>query len=79
MHPISNTQVVIPTQQDPQVMSGAVVFAGTRVPLQTLFDYLIDGYNIAEFLEQFPTVTHDQVRQALQVAQANFPALGATA
>ena len=69
--------LVIPTQQDPQVMSGAVVFAGTRVPVQTLFDYILDGYDIAEFLEQFPSVTHDQIHQVLRVAQASLPVVDA--
>jgi len=58
-------------------MSGMVVFAGTRVPVQTLFDYLLDGYDIAEFLDQFPSVISDQVHQILRIAQASFLAVDA--
>ena len=41
---------------DPEIMSGAPVFTETRVPVETLFDYLMKGANIEEFLECFPTV-----------------------
>jgi uncharacterized protein (DUF433 family) len=46
---------------DPDIMSGVPVFLGTRVPVQTLFDYLMDGCSIDEFLENFPTVSREQV------------------
>ena len=46
---------------DPEIMSGVPVFLGTRVPVQTLFDYLMDGCSIDEFLENFPTVSREQV------------------
>jgi uncharacterized protein (DUF433 family) len=46
---------------DPSVMGGAAVFRGTRVPVQTLLDYLEAGDSIDEFLEGFPSVTHEQV------------------
>jgi uncharacterized protein (DUF433 family) len=42
-------------------MSGVPVFSGTRVPIQTLFDYLKAGESIDDFLEGFPTVTREQV------------------
>lgn len=45
----------------PDVMSGTPVFAGTRVPVQTLIDYLEAGDTIDEFLAGFPTVTREQV------------------
>ncbi len=45
----------------PDVMSGTPVFAGTRVPVQTLMDYLQGGETIEDFLEGFPTVTPEQV------------------
>jgi len=45
----------------PDVMSGAPVFSGTRVPVQTLIDYLEEGETIDDFLEGFPTVTREQV------------------
>ena len=46
---------------NPEIMGGAPVFAGTRVPVQTLLDYLEAGDSIDEFLEGFPTVTRQQV------------------
>ena len=46
---------------NPEVMSGAPVFAGTRVPVQTLLDYIEGGDSIDEFLEGFPSVTRSQV------------------
>ncbi len=45
----------------PGVMGGTPVFAGTRVPVQTLIDYLEGGESIDDFLEGFPTVTREQV------------------
>lgn len=44
-----------------EIMSGTPVFAGTRVPVQTLIDYLEGGENIDDFLDGFPTVSRDQV------------------
>jgi len=46
---------------DPNILSGTPVFSGTRVPVQYLFDYLKAGDSIDEFLENFPTVTREQV------------------
>jgi len=45
----------------PDILSGTPSFAGTRVPVQTLWDYLKAGDRIADFLEDFPTVTHEQI------------------
>ena len=42
---------------DPEIMSGTPVFVGTRVPFQTLLDYLEAGQPLSEFLEDFPTVS----------------------
>jgi len=44
-----------------EIMGGTPVFAGTRVPIQTLLDYLKAGESIDDFLDGFPTVTRDQV------------------
>ena len=52
----------------PDVMGGAPCFAGTRVPVQTLLDYLEAGESINEFLEGFPTVTRQQVLAFLERA-----------
>jgi uncharacterized protein (DUF433 family) len=53
----------------PDVMSGVPVFAGTRVPVQTLLDYLKGGDSIDDFLEGFPTVTREQVIAFLEEAE----------
>ncbi len=56
----------------PDVLSGTPVFAGTRVPVQTLLDYLKGGDSIDEFLEGFPTVTREQVISFLEEAEAQI-------
>ena len=53
---------------DPEVMGGTPCFAGTRVPVQTLLDYLEAGDSVDEFLEGFPTVKHGQVIAFLEQA-----------
>ena len=53
----------------PDVMGGAPVFCGTRVPVQTLLDYLEAGDSISEFLAGYPSVTHEQVIAFLQEAK----------
>jgi uncharacterized protein (DUF433 family) len=55
--------------RNPDVMGGTPVFAGTRVPVQTLFDYLEAGDTIDEFLAGFPSVTRDQVIEFLEAAK----------
>ncbi|HWE74530.1 MAG TPA: DUF433 domain-containing protein [Stellaceae bacterium] len=55
--------------RDPDVMGGAPVFCGTRVPIQTLLDYLEAGETIDEFLAGFPTVTRTQVIAFLEAAK----------
>ena len=45
-----------PVSSDPSILGGTVVFRGTRVPVQTLVDYLSDGFSIEQFLEFFPSV-----------------------
>ncbi len=46
--------------RSPDIMSGAPVFAGTRVPVQSLLDYLAGGHSLEEFLDDFPTVRSEQ-------------------
>ena len=57
---------------------GATVFAGTRVPVETLFDYLEAGETLDEFLKQFPTVAREQalavLEEAKQRARESVPA-----
>jgi uncharacterized protein (DUF433 family) len=52
--------------RDPEILSGTPVFAGTRVPVQTLFDYLEAGDPLDEFLDDFPTVHREQATQLLE-------------
>jgi len=58
----------------PDVLSGAPVFAGTRVPVQSLIDYLEGGETIDDFLEGFPTVKRAQVVGFLEKAAAQLTA-----
>jgi uncharacterized protein (DUF433 family) len=53
----------------PEIMGGIPVFAGTRVPVQTLLDYLKAGESIDDFLDGFPTVTREQVIALLEEAE----------
>ena len=59
------------------IMGGTPVFAGTRVPIQTLIDYLTAGDNIDDFLEGFPTVSRSQVTEFLQQAEVEMGKLAA--
>jgi len=55
---------------DPEIMSGTPVFVGTRVPVQTLLEYLEAGQPLSKFLEDFPTVSKEQAVAALEQAKA---------
>jgi len=54
---------------DPQILGGTPVFVGTRVPVQTLFDYLEGGETLDEFLREFPSVKRDQAIAVLDMAR----------
>lgn len=56
--------------QDPEILSGEPVFRGTRVPFQTLLDYLEGGETLDEFLEQYPGVSRENAIAALEEAKA---------
>jgi uncharacterized protein (DUF433 family) len=56
-------------QRSNEIMSGTPVFRGTRVPVQTLIDYLEGGDTLDEFLQDFPTVTRQQALQVLELAK----------
>ena len=56
-------------QRDPEVLGGTPVFAGTRVPIKNLLDYLAAGDSLERFLDHFPSVTRDQAVAALEVAK----------
>lgn len=58
----------------PDILGGTPVFAGTRVPVQTLLDYLEGGETIDDFLEGFPTVKREQVIAFLEEAKARMVA-----
>ncbi len=60
--------------RSPDIMGGTPVFAGTRVPVQTLLDYLEAGESIDEFLEGFPTVKRDLVIAFLEEAKERMVA-----
>ena len=55
-------------QQDAHILGGTPVFAGTRVPVQTLIDYLIGGDSLNDFLEGFPSVSRQQATALLEAA-----------
>jgi uncharacterized protein (DUF433 family) len=64
-----NQSMVQAIVRDPEIMHGTPVFRGTRVPAQTLFDYLEGGETLEDFLEGFPTVSRDLALQALEEAK----------
>jgi uncharacterized protein (DUF433 family) len=55
---------------DPEVLGGTPVFRGTRVPIQSLFDYLEGGDSLTVFLEQFPSVARTQALALLEEARS---------
>jgi uncharacterized protein (DUF433 family) len=57
---------------DPEILGGTPVFRGTRVPVESLFDYFKHGSTIEYFLEQFPSVKREQVDQFLDEAQSHL-------
>lgn len=60
---------------NPEIVSGAVVFKGTRVPVAGLFEYLRAGDTLDEFLLDFPTVERQQVEAVIQLAGADVEQL----
>lgn len=57
---------------DPEVMSGAPVFAGTRVPIQNFFDYIEGGEDLSEFLDDFPSVSKEAALAVLEMAKKSL-------
>lgn len=53
----------------PDILSGTPVFAGTRVPIKNLLDYVRAGESVTEFLDDFPSVSRDQVDSVLALAE----------
>ena len=58
-----------PVHSDPKILGGTLVFRSTRVPAQTLLDYLDDGFSLAEFIENFPSVSEEDAREFLKLAR----------
>lgn len=57
---------------DPEILGGAPVFVGTRVPVQALIDYIEAGHALQEFLDDFPTVTRQLAVAALEQAKTHL-------
>ena len=64
-----NTPLV---SRDPEIMSGALCFKGTRVPVQSLFDYLEGRSSLEDFLEDFPSVNRETAVAVLEAARARL-------
>lgn len=64
---VGNTKKLV--TRSPNRAWGATVFAGTRVPVEILFEYLEAGETVDEFLRQFPTVTREQAIAVLETAK----------
>ena len=58
-----------PVRSDPAIMGGTVVFRGSRVPAQTLLNYLDDGYTVDEFLDMFPSVAPEDALEFLRLVR----------
>ena len=59
-------------QQSEDILGGALVFAGTRVPVHTLIDYLAAGDTIDEFLDDFPSVSREQIIRVLETTEQSL-------
>ena len=57
--------------RDPEIMSGALCFTGTRVPVQNLFDYLEGSSSLEDFLEDFPSVQRETAVAVLELARGS--------
>jgi uncharacterized protein (DUF433 family) len=60
--------------RDPEILGGTPVFMGTRVPVQTLLDYLAAGQPLDEFLDDFPSVSREQAVRILEVLKQQLVA-----
>lgn len=71
---MNNWHDCLAVERDPQRVSGAWVFRGTRVPVRALFENLEDGATVDEFLEWFPGVKRAQVNAVLKHAESSLHA-----
>jgi uncharacterized protein (DUF433 family) len=62
------TDVASVIRSDPEILGGTPVFAGTRVPVRALLDYLEAGDSLSEFQDDFPSVSREQLVAALRLA-----------
>ena len=60
--------------RDPDIMSGALCFTGTRVPVKNLFDYLEGGSSLEEFLDDFPSISRQKAIAVLEAARERLSA-----
>ena len=60
--------------RDPEIMSGALCFAGTRVPVKNLFDYIEGGSPLEEFLQDFPSIRRETAVAVLEAARERLSA-----
>jgi uncharacterized protein (DUF433 family) len=58
-----------PVSSSPKILGGTLVFRGTRVPAQSLLDYINDGFSTAEFLASFPSVKEEDAREFLKLSE----------
>ena len=65
----TNNQNIV---RDPEIMSGALCFNGTRVPVQNLFDYLVGSSSLEEFLEDFPSVYRETAIAVIEAAKGQL-------
>ena len=65
VNPMKREQVI---NRDPDILGGTPVFTGTRVPVQTLIDYLKAGDGLDDFLDGFPSVSREQAQAFLEIA-----------
>ncbi len=66
----------LPIKVDPEILSGAPVFLGTRVPVDALLNNIEDGLSLDEFLDNFPTVKREQALQVLEFSKSTLRKLG---
>lgn len=74
---LSSREIVMDTllvSRNPEVMSGTLCFAGTRVPVKNLFDYLEGASSLEDFLEDFPSVSRDKAIAVLEAARERLTA-----
>jgi uncharacterized protein (DUF433 family) len=59
---------------DPEILGGTPVFKGTRVTVKSLFEYLENDYSLDEFIQCFPSVTHEMARKVLERSESALSA-----